>query len=317
MTALRCAGAPRAGIGPVIQAQNLLGEPLWRPARRTDFPTTTPPGSTGSRNGSIRPMRSARRLGDTVDPAAAVEPALGPLASEETRAAVRRREPAPGLDAAVHGARIQKEMIMPARRFSLHLPGLLARAVAPRSAVRLRGALLLGVSAPRARAEGRDPASWYRAARHARRSRGDRSGRRSRLRSAPRRQGVAPEQAVAGLPLDRFFALNSAIPIFPSTLSRRRRRASSTRSQRPIGNAPIFDRPGRTSKAGWPGAGHDRFRLARPRARRDRPGRRVDGRDAQGGKAFAIGPVTPLVVRGSAPVLSWTPRASRRPATIR
>jgi uncharacterized protein (DUF1501 family) len=30
--------------------------------------------------------------------------------------------------------------------------------------------------------------------------------------------------------------------------------------------------------------------------------------DPQGGKAFAVGPVTPLVVRGPAPVLSWSPQ---------
>ena len=35
------------------------------------------------------------------------------------------------------------------------------------------------------------------------------------------------------------------------------------------------------------------------------PGGRVDPR---GNKAFAVGPVTPLVVRGSAPVLSWSPQ---------
>src|SRR5262249_31775876 len=35
------------------------------------------------------------------------------------------------------------------------------------------------------------------------------------------------------------------------------------------------------------------------------PAGRVDPR---GSKAFAVGPVTPLVVRGSAPVLSWSPQ---------
>jgi uncharacterized protein (DUF1501 family) len=35
------------------------------------------------------------------------------------------------------------------------------------------------------------------------------------------------------------------------------------------------------------------------------PGGRVD---PQGGRVFAVGPVTPLVVRGSAPVLSWSPQ---------
>src|SRR5260370_30983599 len=35
------------------------------------------------------------------------------------------------------------------------------------------------------------------------------------------------------------------------------------------------------------------------------PGDRVS---SNGGRAFAVGPVAPLVVRGSAPVLSWRPR---------
>jgi uncharacterized protein (DUF1501 family) len=37
------------------------------------------------------------------------------------------------------------------------------------------------------------------------------------------------------------------------------------------------------------------------------PGGRINPNDASGRKAFAVGPVTPLVVRGPAPVLSWTP----------
>ena len=44
------------------------------------------------------------------------------------------------------------------------------------------------------------------------------------------------------------------------------------------------------------------------------PGGRVD---PKGGKVFAVGPVTPLVVRGPAPVLSWSPQrdACRRATT--
>jgi uncharacterized protein (DUF1501 family) len=37
------------------------------------------------------------------------------------------------------------------------------------------------------------------------------------------------------------------------------------------------------------------------------PGGRINPNDGGGHKAFAVGPVTPLVVRGPAPVLSWTP----------
>jgi uncharacterized protein (DUF1501 family) len=38
------------------------------------------------------------------------------------------------------------------------------------------------------------------------------------------------------------------------------------------------------------------------------PGGRVDAKSGQRGKAFAVGPVTPLIVRGPAPVLSWSPQ---------
>ena len=57
------------------------------------------------------------------------------------------------------------------------------------------------------------------------------------------------------------------------------------------------------SKAGWP-AGRGRHRLAQPRAR---PRSRRAGGRPRGGRAFAVGPITPLVVRGPAPVMSWMP----------
>ena len=49
--------------------------------------------------------------------------------------------------------------------------------------------------------------------------------------------------------------------------------------------------------------GRGRHRLAQSRARRAAAGRPRQRR----AQAFAVGPVTPLVVRGRAPVLSWTP----------
>jgi uncharacterized protein (DUF1501 family) len=41
------------------------------------------------------------------------------------------------------------------------------------------------------------------------------------------------------------------------------------------------------------------------------PGGRVDSTNTKGGKVFAVGPVTPLIVRGPAPVLSWSPQRAQ------
>jgi uncharacterized protein (DUF1501 family) len=41
------------------------------------------------------------------------------------------------------------------------------------------------------------------------------------------------------------------------------------------------------------------------------PGGRVDPTNTKGGKVFAVGPVTPLIVRGPAPVLSWSPQRAQ------
>ena len=74
--------------------------------------------------------------------------------------------------------------------------------------------------------------------------------------------------------------------------------------RRPIASARIST--ARTcSKAGSPSPGARRHRLAQPRAGRAAAGR--PGRSREQPRAFAVGPVTPLVVRGQAPVLSWTP----------
>jgi uncharacterized protein (DUF1501 family) len=111
----------------------------------------------------------------------------------------------------------------------------------------------------------------------------------------------------AGLPLDRFFALNPAMP----NLHRLYRAGEASiihavatpyRERSHFDGQDVlesgFAGPG-TTNSGW---------LNRALAAIE-PAGRVDGtgRDAQGRKAFAMGPVTPLVVRGSAPVLSWTP----------
>jgi len=107
----------------------------------------------------------------------------------------------------------------------------------------------------------------------------------------------------AALPLDSFFALNPAMP----NLHRLYRAGQATiihAAATPYRERSHFDgqdvlesgfaRPGATD-SGWLNRA---LSLIAP-AERVNP---------QGGKAFAVGPVTPLVVRGSAPVMSWVPQ---------
>jgi uncharacterized protein (DUF1501 family) len=108
---------------------------------------------------------------------------------------------------------------------------------------------------------------------------------------------------VPALKLDNFFALNPAMPNLHGMFAAKEAiivHASAT----PYRERSHFDgqdllesglpKPG-ASESGW---------LNRALAGLA-PGGRVDPR---GGKAFAVGPVTPLVVRGPAPVLSWSPQ---------
>ena len=70
-----------------------------------------------------------------------------------------------------------------------------------------------------------------------------------------------------------------------------------------LSRALAFRRTGRAGKRAAQ-SGPRRFRLAQPRARRrSRRKRACAATDAR----FAVGPVTPLVVRGPTPVMSWTP----------
>jgi uncharacterized protein (DUF1501 family) len=107
----------------------------------------------------------------------------------------------------------------------------------------------------------------------------------------------------AALPLDGFFALNPAMP----NLHRLYQAGAATivhATATPYRERSHFDgqdvlesglpKPGR-AETGW--LNRALAGLA-PEARVER----------RGEKAFAVGPVTPLVVRGPAPVLSWTPQ---------
>ena len=104
------------------------------------------------------------------------------------------------------------------------------------------------------------------------------------------------------LPLDSFFALNPAMP----NLHRLYHAGAATivhAAATPYRERSHFDgqdvlesglpQPGKAD-SGW--------------LNRALGGLEAEGRAARSGRALAVGPVTPLVVRGPAPVMSWTPQ---------
>jgi uncharacterized protein (DUF1800 family) len=93
--ALRAVAATPADIGPVMQAHNLLGEPLWRPAAPKGFADESAPWLDGLAQRLDIANQFARRFGAEADPREVFEEALAPLASDETRQTITRAESRP------------------------------------------------------------------------------------------------------------------------------------------------------------------------------------------------------------------------------
>jgi uncharacterized protein (DUF1800 family) len=92
--ALRAVGAAPPEIGPMMQAHNLLGEPLWRPTAPKGFPDESAPWLDGLAQRLDIANQFARRAGE-VDAREVFEETLAPLASTETRQAIARAESRP------------------------------------------------------------------------------------------------------------------------------------------------------------------------------------------------------------------------------
>jgi uncharacterized protein (DUF1800 family) len=92
---LRATGSQQPDIKPIMQAQNLLGEPLWRPPAPNGFADKDAAWIDGMAQRLDIATQAARRLGSQVDPKAVLEVALGPLASAETRQTINRAESRP------------------------------------------------------------------------------------------------------------------------------------------------------------------------------------------------------------------------------
>ena len=95
ISALRAAGITEPDIGPVMQAQNMLGEPLWRPPAPNGFPDDDATWLDGLAQRLDVANQFVRRLGGSLDPKAVFEETIAPLASAETRQTIARAESRP------------------------------------------------------------------------------------------------------------------------------------------------------------------------------------------------------------------------------
>ena len=93
--ALRGAGITPPDIAPVMQAHNLLGEPLWRPSAPKGFADESGPWLDGLSQRLDLSNQLARRMAADTDPREIFEETIGPIASNETRQSITRAESRP------------------------------------------------------------------------------------------------------------------------------------------------------------------------------------------------------------------------------
>ena len=95
VSALRATGVTPPEIGPVMQAHNMLGEPLWRPNSPKGYADDSAVWLDGLSQRIDVANQMARRIAAGADPKAVFEEALAPIASTDTRQAVTRAESRP------------------------------------------------------------------------------------------------------------------------------------------------------------------------------------------------------------------------------
>ncbi|AMN40130.1 DUF1800 domain-containing protein [Rhodoplanes sp. Z2-YC6860] len=92
ISALRVGGVREPGPDRVVGAQNMLGQPLWRPPSPQGFSDEEAAWLDGLPTRLDIASTYAARIWDRLDPHTMVDEALGPLASRETRETVMRAE---------------------------------------------------------------------------------------------------------------------------------------------------------------------------------------------------------------------------------
>jgi uncharacterized protein (DUF1800 family) len=92
VASLRASGIKEPDIRPLMQAQNMLGEPLWRPPAPNGFADDDGTWLDGLAQRLDVANQLARRVAGTVDPKTLLEETIAPLASAETRQTIARAE---------------------------------------------------------------------------------------------------------------------------------------------------------------------------------------------------------------------------------
>ncbi|HZO47845.1 MAG TPA: DUF1800 family protein [Xanthobacteraceae bacterium] len=92
---LRALGAKPEDVRPLVQAQNLLGEPLWRPPAPNGFADDNATWLDGVSQRLDLANQFARRNAGEADPMAVFEQTVAPFASDDTRRTIARAESRP------------------------------------------------------------------------------------------------------------------------------------------------------------------------------------------------------------------------------
>ena len=92
VASLRATGVNVTDVRPVMQVQNLLGEPLWRPPAPNGFADDDATWLDGLSQRLDVANQMATRIAADADPNAVFEEALAPIASAETKRTVARAE---------------------------------------------------------------------------------------------------------------------------------------------------------------------------------------------------------------------------------
>ncbi|MCK9915907.1 DUF1800 domain-containing protein [Microbacteriaceae bacterium K1510] len=96
IAAMRASGLPIKDVRRIVNTQNLLGEPLWRPPAPKGFSDDSAAWMDGIAQRLDIANQVARLVGNTgAEPDAMVDAALGPLASDDTRQTIKRAESRP------------------------------------------------------------------------------------------------------------------------------------------------------------------------------------------------------------------------------
>ncbi len=95
VNSMRALNLPAPDVRPLLNVQNLLGEPLWRPPAPNGFSDDSAAWMDGLAQRLDIANNLARRAGPLTDPAAVADRALGPLLSGETKRTLAGAESRP------------------------------------------------------------------------------------------------------------------------------------------------------------------------------------------------------------------------------